>query len=79
MTSASTPGVLVGCLLEKLGEFLWFFSGPKALRQMDRRDALQHEVGAWLSVGDVVDHVRCAIPEYLIHPFDSEIPGLIDV
>ena len=40
---------------------------------------LEHEVGAWLSVGDVVDHVRCAIPEYLIHPFDPEIPGLIDV
>jgi hypothetical protein len=46
---------------------------------MDRRDVLQHQVGAGLSTGEVIDHAWGAVSEGLIHAFYPEIPGLIDV
>jgi hypothetical protein len=36
---------------------------------MDRGHACYDEIGAWLSVGEVIDHPRGALAQLLVDPF----------
>jgi hypothetical protein len=46
---------------------------------MDRGNAFYDEIGAGVSVGEVLDHPRGAIAKRLLDPFYPEIAGLVDV
>src|SRR5262249_47736913 len=73
------PRVLVGGRLEEPGKLLRFLAGPHALREMDGRDAFQHEIGAGPLPRRILHHARGAVPEGPVDALDPQIAGLVDV